>query len=74
MLAASSPMMIATLALFVLGDKISSKQVSGLVLSLLGVIGQVLYLGIFASAVAFIYWNKAVFLLGPSKAPPFPVQ
>jgi drug/metabolite transporter (DMT)-like permease len=153
MLAASSPIMIVLVAFLMLGEKITSRQLSGFVLSLLGVgwivskgniarfdqfewnlgdmimlasnviwalyaicvrkadprlagtggftltiaasllfllpgtiwevyarhvdlfqadtVWNVLYLGVFASVVSFLCWNKSVSLLGPGRVSPF---
>lgn len=153
MLAASSPMMIVLMAFLLLGDRISGRQLSGFVLSLLGVlwivskgaitqlshfqlnagdaimlasnviwalysirirkadarlagmsgftlsiaasllfllpgtvwevyaqdvdliqpdtVWNVLYLGVFASVVSFLCWNKTISRIGPAKTSPF---
>jgi len=32
------------------------------------IVGSILYVGIFASLAAFVLWNKAIVMVGPSKA------
>jgi drug/metabolite transporter (DMT)-like permease len=37
----------------------------------LPVIGGILYVGVFASVVAYIAWNRGVAIVGPARAAPF---
>lgn len=54
--------------LFLLPFYILERTVTGPVVFEPSTIGSILYVGIFASLSAFILWNKAILLVGPSKA------